>query len=185
MTAINCLRDPDRLREARRLHPIDQSRQRVLDRLVVLAAELSSSPTALITIVEDEAQLFAAHFGLPDEVEQVGQTPIEYSICQFAVASGKPLIVEDLAASPMFQGHPAVDVLGVAAYAGIPVVTGSGHAIGTLCVIDFERRDWADDVLARLALLADLVADQFDLQTHERREAFRRTWQAIPEFRHS
>lgn len=183
MAAINCLRDPDRLREVRRLQPVDPERQRILDRLVALAAELASAPTALITIVEDETQVFAAHYGLPDDLARAGQTPINYSICQHAVTSAKPLIVGDLGGSAMFGGHPAVAVLGVAAYAGIPVVTGPGQTIGTLCVIDFVPRDWSDDVLARLALLAELVADQFDLQSHERREAFRRTWQAIPEYR--
>lgn len=181
MTALNCLRDPVRLEEARRARDLDPERREILRRLVVLAAELADAPVALVTIVDGECQTFAAHYGLPDELAAAGQTAIDYSLCQFAVTSGRPLIVEELAADPMLRGHPAHDVLGVASYAGVPVVTGSGQALGTVCVLDFVPRGWPDDVLARLALLADLASDQFDLQAHERREAFRRTWQAIPE----
>lgn len=181
MTMLNCLRDPIRLEEVRRVQPLDPDRREILDRLAALAAELSDAPVALVTIVEGERQVFAAHHGLPEDLAAAGQTPIDYSLCQYAVTSGKPLIVESLADSVMLKGHPARDALGVAAYAGVPLFLGSGQAIGTLCVVDFVARDWTDDVLARLALLADLAADQFNLQNHERREEFRRTWRAIPE----
>lgn len=181
MVVPNALRDPIRLEEARRVQPMDPERRQVLKRLTSLAAELCDAPVALVTIVEEDRQVFAAHYGLPADLACAGQTPIEYSICQYAVGSGKPLIVESMAGDAMLRGHPAADLLGVEAYAGMPLVTGASQTIGTLCVVDFVSRPWSDDVLARLALLADLVADQFELQTHERREAFRRTWKAIPE----
>ena len=181
MVVLNSLRDPIRLEEVRRIQPIDPDRKQVLKRLTTLAAELCDAPVALVTIVEDDRQVFAAHYGLPADLACAGETPIEYSLCQYAVASGRPLIVESMADEAMLRGHPAADLLGVGAYAGLPLVTGSGQAIGTLCVVDFVPRPWPDDMLARLALLADLVSDQFDLQNHERREAFRRTWRAIPE----
>ena len=181
MTTLNCLRDPIRLEEVRRVQPLDADRREILDRLAALAAELSDSPVALVTIVEGDRQVFAAQHGLPEDLAAAGQTPIDYSLCQYAVTSGRPLIVGSLADSAMLKGHPARDALGVAAYAGVPLFLGSGQAIGTLCVVDFVARRWTDDVLARLALLADLAADQFNLQEHERREAFRRTWRAIPE----
>lgn len=181
MVVLNSLREPIRLEEARRVQPIDPDRRQILRRLTTLAAELCDAPVALVTIVEDERQVFAAHYGLPADLACAGDTPIEYSLCKYAVASGRPLIVESVADEAMLRGHPAADVLGVAAYAGIPVVTDGGPAIGALCVLDFVARPWSDDMLARLALLADLVSDQFNLQNHERREAFRRTWKAIPE----
>ena len=181
MKALGPIRDPLRVQAAREVQPVQPARRQVLDRLVALAAELADAPAALITLVEDHRQVFAAYYGLPEDLGERGETPIEYSICQYAVASGKPLIAEDLAGDPGFRSHPAVEELGVAAYAGIPILGRSGHAIGTICVIDFLSREWSDDSLARLAVLADVVTDELALQVHERMETFRQVWRAIPE----
>lgn len=183
MTASTTLCDPQRLTAVRQVRNLDPARRQIMTRLAVLAAELCDAPVALITIVDDQRQVFAAQWGLPEELAQRGETPIDYSMCQFAVSTGKPLIVDSMADDPEFRTHPAFLELGVAAYAGIPLVTSEGHALGALCVIDFVPRDWSDDVLARLALLAEVVTDEFELQSHERAEAFRRTWRAIPDTR--
>lgn len=171
MATRNCLRDPIRLEEIRRLQPLDPDRRDILGRLADLAAELSDAPVALVTIVEGERQVFAAHHGLPQGLAAAGQTPIDYSLCQYAVVSGKPLVVESLAGSAMLEHHPAREAMGVAAYAGVPLFLASGQALGALCVIDFVRRNWTDDLLAQLASLADVAAEQFDLQDRERRKA--------------
>ena len=51
------------------------------------------------------------------------------------------------------------------AYAGIPLITSDGETVGTLCAIDIGPRDWTDDQLARLALLADVAMDQLSCST--------------------
>lgn len=183
MATLTSLCDPLRLRAARQAQNLDPARHQVLTRLAVLAAELADAPVALITVVEEHRQAFVAQYGLPEALAASGETPIDYSMCQYAVDTGKPLIVGSLADDPSFRNHPASCELGVAAYAGIPLVTSEGHALGALCVLDFVSRDWSDDVLARLALLADVVIDEFELEAHEKAEAFRRTWRAIPDTR--
>jgi GAF domain-containing protein len=173
--------DRARLEAAHQVLPIDAPRTCVLDRLVRLAADLAQAPIALLTIVEQERQVFAAQCGLPEDLAAAGSTPLEYSICQHAVTRRRPLILSDTAMDPIFHDHPAVVSLGVVAYAGIPLITRDDHAIGTLCVIDVIPRDWAHDQLAQLALLADIVVDELELQDYVREAAFRQAWKGVPE----
>jgi GAF domain-containing protein len=158
----DALTDPARIAAAGRLWPIDASRAHVLDRLVRLAAGLVQAPIAMVTIVEERRHVFAAHTGLPEHLAAVGSTSLEYSICQHAVARGRPLIVADARKDPLLSDNRAVVELGVVAYAGIPLTTSAGHAVGTLCAIDMVPRDWTDDQLAQLAQLAEFVTDQFE-----------------------
>jgi len=144
-----------------------------------LAVELIETPIAMLTIVEGHRQVFAAHAGLPEHMAAAGSSPLEYSICQHAVATGLPLIVKDALDHPLLRDNRAVVDLGVAAYAGIPLVLAEGFAIGTLCVADVVARDWSDDQLAQLTLLADIATDEFELQRHERADAFRRNWAGV------
>jgi GAF domain-containing protein len=182
--AVNVLEvvtDPARIAAAERLLPLDAPRVRVLNRLVRLAAGLAQAPIAMLTIVEGDRQVFAAQTGLPEDLAIAGSTPLDYSICQHAVSRRRPLIIGDASTNPLLWDHPAVVHLGVAAYAGIPLVMSTGHAVGTLCVVDVVPRDWSDDHLAQLALLADFVTDQFELQCLEQEAAFRRAWDGVAE----
>jgi GAF domain-containing protein len=179
--AVGALTDQVRLKAVERLIPVDGARARILDRIVRLAAELVEAPIALLTVVEADRQVFLAQVGLPEDIAIAGGTPIEYSICQHAVIRKRPLIVGDARTDPLLRTHPAVLSLGVVSYAGIPLVTSEGEAVGTLCAIDVQIRDWTDDQLARLALLSDVAMDQLQLQYHERAAAFRETWKGVPE----
>jgi GAF domain-containing protein len=166
----------------KRVLPVDRTRRLVIDRLVRLAADLAEAPIAFVTIVEEDRQVFVAQIGLPEDIAAEGSTPIEYSICQHAVSRGRPLVVGDARRDALLRDHPAVVSLGVAAYAGMPVIIEDTKPIGTLCVVDVTARDWSADLLAQLTLLADVVADQFELQEHERAAAFRRMWRGVPEY---
>jgi GAF domain-containing protein len=88
-------------------------------------------------------------------------------------------VVDDARLEPLLAGNAAVTELGVVAYAGIPLVTSAGHAIGTLCVIDMVPRHWADDQLAILAKLADIVMDEIRLHVHDRIASIRRDWRGV------
>lgn len=67
-------------------------------------------------------------------------------------------------ADPILAVNRAVTDLGVRAYAGIPIVAGRDHAVGTLCVLDVRPRDWTSDGLAQLALLASIIDDKLSLE---------------------
>jgi GAF domain-containing protein len=169
MTALTAIACPDRLAALRGLNLLDAPPLRPLDRLTGLAAQLLEAPIALITLIDADRQFFLSSSGLPEPVKTDRQTALTYSVCQYAVAAGRPLIVDDARVEPALADAPAVTELGMTAYAGIPLVTPEGHAIGTLCVMDVLPRHWSGDQLATLARLADIAMDEIRLSAHRPR----------------
>jgi GAF domain-containing protein len=152
----------------------------VLDRLTALAAELLECPFALLTLVDTDRQWFVSSYGLPEELHGIGETPLEYSICQHAVAARRPLVVGDSQEHPVLETNLAVTSFGIRAYAGIPLITAEDNAVGTLCVLDRCPRQWRNDQLALLADLAAIVVDEFRLHQLESRAAFDEQWGGVP-----
>jgi len=62
--------------------------------------------------------------------------------------------------NPLVTGPPHIRF-----YAGAPLVTGHGHALGSLCVIDTEPRTLSDDDRQTLQTLAQVVVDELELHT--------------------
>jgi GAF domain-containing protein len=91
---------------------------------------------------------------------QERQTPLDQSVCQYAVADGTPLIITDARTDPVFKNHAAVRSGAVGAYLGIPLTDFEGHAIGTLCVFDNKPRMWGPGHVQVLSDLAALAAER-------------------------
>ena len=168
------LEDPERLAALRRLLLLDTGPSESFDRLTRLTARVLHAPMALLTLVDADRQYFKAAFGLPEPLGSGYETPLEYSICQFAVAMGRPLVVCDARVEHWLDDNPAISILGVSAYAGIPLVTTDGHAVGTLCAIDVTPREWTDADLANLDDLAGLAMQEIRLHRIQRRLAHQR-----------
>jgi GAF domain-containing protein len=151
---------PDRVAAVRRLRPLYLSRSSTFYRLTRLAAGLLSAPIAVLTLVDADRQLFLSSWGLPEPFRSARQTALEYSICQYVVAAGRPLILNDTSRDARLAGHLAVTELGIVAYAGMPIMTGDGYVTGTFAAMDFTTRDWTDDMLAVLANLANIATDE-------------------------
>jgi GAF domain-containing protein len=143
----------------------------VLDRLTRLAAQLVEAPISLLTLVDSDRQIFLSAYGLPEPIRGEREMGLEYSICQHAVASGRPLIVADAHTDAVLKRNAAVTQFGVTAYAGMPLLTWDGHAVGTLCVIDMVVRDWTDDHLVALSHLADIAMDEIAFEIGGVRDA--------------
>jgi len=123
--------------------------------LTRLAATVLRAPVALVTLVDAERQYFASGVGLPEPWASTHQTPLSHSFCQYTLASAEPLIISNARKHPLVRDNLAIPDLGVAAYAGIPLVTSSGHILGSFCVIDHQPRDWTT---AEIGILTDLAA---------------------------
>ncbi len=121
-----------------------------LDALVERAARLTQAPMALITLIDNDRQWFKAKHGL-----QGTETPRETSFCSHTIQHTEPLIVSDARADVRFAKNP--HVLGdpnVVFYAGWPLLTHDGHALGALCVIDRVPRELTDNQRETMAKLA-------------------------------
>ncbi|MBM7115519.1 PAS domain-containing protein [Archangium primigenium] len=107
------------------------------DDIVRLAAESCDAPIALISLVAEERQWFKAKVGLPG----VDETDRCISFCAHAIERDELFLIEDahadarFAANPLVLGHPFIRF-----YAGVPLRTTDGYALGTLCVIDQRPR---------------------------------------------
>jgi signal transduction histidine kinase len=158
------LHDPERLGELRATALLDSPTEEAFDRLTRLASKLLQAPISTVTLVDDRRQFYLSCTGVPEPLASARETPLEMSFCKHTVVLGAPLIIPDTRGHPMVGDNPAVDGFGVRAYAGIPLLTAGGHAIGTLCVMDYVPREWTDDQVASLADLAAAVSTEIELR---------------------
>ena len=156
------VRSVSRVAALQRLRVLDTPPEASLDRLTRIACRILRVPIGLVSLVDRDRQFFKSCVGLPEPLASERQTPVESSFCKHVVASGKPLIVEDARANPLVQRNPAIELLGIAAYAGIPLTTTDGHVIGSFCVIDSRPRTWSYEDVETLQELATCVMHEVE-----------------------
>ena len=125
------------------------------DRYARLVCRSLGVPVGLVSLVEDDRQVFPGACGLPPEVDADRQTPLSHSFCQYVVADRAPLVVSDAREDARLRDNLAIPDLGVVAYAGWPLTDHTGTVVGSLCAIDTQPRDWS---AYDLELLEDLAA---------------------------
>jgi GAF domain-containing protein len=152
--------DPARLRALYATGLLDSPPEEVYDRITRAAAAALDAPLASLTLVDADRQFFKSTVGMDLPDPALGQTPLERSVCQYAVASGAPLVLEDMRVDPAFKNHPAVVDGTVAAYLGIPLIDHDDNAIGTLCVFDVKPRQWGSGHIQVLSDLAKIATDR-------------------------
>ncbi|AWK11679.1 GAF domain-containing protein [Streptomyces capillispiralis] len=64
----------------------------------------------------------------------------DHGWCPEVMARRKALPLHDVHASPRFSGNAVVDAVGIRSYFGAPLIHDSGTVLGTVCVIDPEKR---------------------------------------------
>ncbi|GGY73885.1 GAF domain-containing protein [Pseudoduganella plicata] len=130
---------------------IDTPPEAGYDRIVRLAAAVTGSPIALISLLTAQRQWFKARVGL-----DARETPREWAFCSHAILAEGAFVVEDAAADERFRSNPLVLAdPHIRFYAGVPLRDAAGNALGTLCVIDREPRKLR---AAELQSLLDLAA---------------------------
>ncbi len=149
-----------RLAELDALDLLDTLPEQAYDDLTALAAHIAGTPIALVSLVDDDRQWFKSAHGV-----EISETPRDLSFCAHAILDPDTLLeVSDASADPRFADNPLVTALGYHFYAGTPLVTPSGHALGTLCVIDTDPRVMTADVREALQALGRQVSQQFELR---------------------
>jgi GAF domain-containing protein len=161
---LSIVRNVSRLAALQRLNLLDTPPEAAFDRLTRIACRVLRAPVALVSLVDRDRQFFKSCVGLPEPFLSKRETPVSHSFCQHVVASNKPLIVEDARANPLVRMNPAVQEMGIVAYAGIPLVTTSGHAIGSFCIIDSRPRAWTFEDIEVLQELAGCVMHEIEVR---------------------
>jgi len=148
-----------RLARLRGLGLLDTPPEAAFDNLAVLAQSLCDTPIALITLVDEHRQWIKARCGA-----FATETPRDVSFCTHAILQpGAVMVVADAQQDPRFVDNPLVaGAPHVRFYAGAPIVTDDGLALGTLCVLDLKPRYLTrrqSEALGRLAaLVGQLIA---------------------------
>lgn len=152
--------DPERLQALYATGLLDAPREKIYDHIADMAASALAAPGAAISLVDLDRQFFVSMHGSPAEAPEERQTSIDRSVCQYAVASGQPLVIPDAREDPVLKYNPAVTDGTVVAYLGIPLINSGNHAIGTLCVWDTSPRQWTSGHVMTLRDLAQLATDR-------------------------
>jgi PAS domain S-box-containing protein len=141
---------------------LDTAPESEMDDIAALAAQICDTPIALISLVDEHRQWFKARQGF-----DATETRREDAICAYAILGHELFQVSDLSCDVRFRqnalvtGHPQVRF-----YAGMPLMTRGGHALGTLCVMDQRPRTLTEPQEEGLRALARLT-----MQWIERRRA--------------
>ncbi|XVV09596.1 GAF domain-containing sensor histidine kinase [Actinoplanes sp. CA-131856] len=143
---------------------LDTAPESDFDDIVVLAAQLCRAPMAAISLIDGERQWLKSRIGI--EVCEVSR---DRSFCAHAMFSDGVMQVPDARLDPRFRDNPAVTgEPNVVFYAGAPLVTASGQALGALCVIGHEPRLLTPAEAAGLRTLARHVMAQLELRQYAR-----------------
>lgn len=152
--------EPKRLAALRRYQLLDSAAEPSFDEIVGLAAQLCDAPIALVSLVDEHRQWFKAKVGLA-----TAETSRESAFCAHAILGDGPLVVEDAKADARFADNPLVNGdPGIRFYAGAPLRTADGHALGALCVIDRQPRTLTSLQRNALSTLARQVVAHAELR---------------------
>lgn len=152
-------------------HVVDSFPETAYDDIACLAAQLCGVPIAMVSVIDRDRQWFKGATGI-----EATQTPRSIAFCDHAIRNpGQLMVVPDATADVRFARNPLVTgPLGGRFYAGMPLVTPNGAAIGTVCVVDREPHELAPAQRQGLAALARLTMNLLEAR-HRQRELERAT----------
>lgn len=150
----------ERLAALRRYSILDTLPERDFNDLTSLAARICGTPMALVTLVDADRQWFKAKVGT-----EATETSRDVAFCAHTILQSDLLIVQDatldlrFASNPLVVGPPHIRF-----YAGAPLITPDGHALGTLCVVDTVPHELTIDQANALRALSRQVMAQLELR---------------------
>ncbi|MDX2088778.1 MAG: diguanylate cyclase [Kofleriaceae bacterium] len=153
--AVKPANELQRLAALRRYMLLDTLPEPEFDRITSLVAQLLDMPIALMSLVDEDRQWFKSAVGFEGK-----ETSRDTAFCAHAINDRTPLVVPDAHRDERFDDNPfVVGAPNVRFYAGAPLTTLDGFALGTLCVIDRKPRELTAQQLSLLSSMAAVVVD--------------------------
>jgi GAF domain-containing protein len=165
---------PSRLRALASLEANAESSAEALDRIARVACRVLDVPVVLVNLIGAERQHFVG-CGASEPWASMTEMPLTAGFCPFALGAAEAYSLTDARLDSALAVNPAVEQLGVVAYAGVPLRAADGEPIGTLCAIDYEPREWSPEDLAALSDLAASAIAELQLLAATRQAARQRT----------
>ena len=154
--------EKERLQEIADLGLVSRDVDEILTGLTEQAAQALGLPVAMVSIVLDDAQYFLASHGLEGWMAETRGTPVHWAFCKYAVERKNVFVVEDAPTHPMVARSPLVTDHGIRCYLGAPLITSRGNALGTICVVGAEPREFTKEEEQTLSALSDRAVEHIE-----------------------
>lgn len=139
----------------------------VFDEAAQTAARLLDAPICILGVMTPthlhiKSAVGLSRVGLMNQLAQSRLLPRHESFCSYVVDSHQVLAIQDTATNPVFASSLLVGYYGIRAYLGAPLLTGDGHCLGTLAVMDWEPRSFSTKEMELLAITARWSLSEFE-----------------------
>ncbi len=139
---------------------LDTDPEAAFDDLTLLASFVCKTPIALITLIDESRQWIKSQVGI-----SVSETSRDVAFCSQTILQKEVLVVPDALQDERFRNNPfVVSEPHIRFYAGAPLITEEGYALGALCVIDEKPRNLAPEQEQALKALSRLVLAQLEFR---------------------
>lgn len=148
------------------LHVVGSLPEPAYDDIVKVAAAVCGTPMALVTLIDRDRQWFKAKVGV-----ESSETDRDVAVCDHTIRQPDQLLeVGDLKQDGRFVDNPVLNEIGARFYAGMPLVTREGAAIGAVCVVDLSPRSLSQEQRDALQALARLTMTLMEARSRERQQ---------------